>query len=201
MMKLAFSATSPYARKVLLLAIELGLHGRIQREAVALSPYEPHPGVVELNPLGKVPVLVTDDGFVLFDSTVACEYLSALAGDATWFPPAGPARWHALRCNALANGLLEAGTLVRLEQGRPEEFRYGKWVDAQAEKVNRALGFLEEHLPAHADIGAIATACALGWLDLRLRDLGWRQRAPRLADWFQAFSRRESFTATRHPHQ
>ena len=137
----------------------------------------------------------------LFDSTVACEYLSTLAGDQAWFPAAGTARWTALRCNALASGILEAAQLVRMEQTRPEAVRYDKWIDAQTAKVTRALAYLEQDLPGDQDVGSIAVACAIGWLDFRLPEMGWRDSAPGLATWFEAFSRRESFAATRHPGQ
>jgi glutathione S-transferase len=199
--QLKYSPNSPYVRKVLVLAIELGLDHRMERDNVAQSPYEPDPGVVALNPLGKIPVLAAEDGVALFDSTVACEYLSTVAGDSAWFPPPGPARWRALRTNALANGMLEAAQLVRLEQSRPESVRYEKWIAAQKAKVMRSVTFLENELPSDQDIGGIAVACALGWVDFRLDDLGWRAHAPRLAAWFQAFARRPSFGATRHPGQ
>lgn len=201
MMKLQYSPNSPYVRKVVVLALELGLDSRVAREAVTLSPYEPNAEVLKLNPLGKIPVLQADDGLPLFDSTVACEYLSALAGDSQWFPAPGPARWHALRVNALANGMLEAAQLARFESARPEAFRYAKWSEAQLAKVMRGFSFLDTNLPADADIGAIAAACAIGWIDFRFPDLGWRAQAPHLAAWFDRFGQRESFAATRHPGQ
>lgn len=200
-MKLQYSPNSPYVRKVVVLALELGLDDRIVREAVTLSPYDPNPDVVKLNPLGKIPVLEATDGMPLFDSSVACEYLSARAGDTTWFPPAGPARWHALRLNALANGMLESAQLARFEGARPEAFRYAKWSNAQLGKVMRGFAFLEQNRPAPADIGAIAVACAIGWLDFRFPELNWRQTSPRLAQWFDTFSQRTSFSTTRHPGQ
>jgi glutathione S-transferase len=199
-MKLQYSPNSPYVRKVVVLAIELGMEPGIARDTVTLSPYEPNPEVVKLNPLGKIPVLEAD-GVPLFDSTVACEYLSARAGDTAWFPSAGPARWHALRLNALANGMLEAAQLARFESTRPESFRYTKWSDAQLGKVKRGFAFLESNLPAEADIGAIAVGCAIGWLDFRFPELGWRQESPGLTKWFARFSQRNSFASTRHPGQ
>lgn len=200
-MKLHYSPNSPYVRKVVILAIELGLNERITREALTLTPYEPNPDVTAVNPLGKIPVLFDDTGFALFDSTVACEYLSAQAGDTAWFPPPGPARWAALRCNAVANGMLEAAQLVRFELSRPEANRYQKWADAQLGKVRRGIAFLDANLPATADIGAIAVGCALGWIDFRFPDLTWREDAPRLAAWFSQISQRASFASTRHPGQ
>ena len=116
-------------------------------------------------------------------------------------PPAGPGRWHALRCNALANGMLEAAQLVRFELSRPEAFRYTKWSDAQMGKLTRGFAFLEANLPAEADMGAVAVACAIGWLDFRFPDLKWRDNAPELSAWFDRFSVRPSFSSTRHPGQ
>ena len=200
-MQLKFSPNSPYVRKVMVLAHELGLDGRIEKQPVAQSPYTPDLEVGRLNPLGKVPVLVTDDGMVLFDSTVACEYLSTLAGDSRWFPAPGPARWEALRSNAVAGGLLEAAQLCRMELARPAEVRYPPWLEAQTRKIEQALHFLESHSPMQEDIGAIAVACALGWLDFRWPDLEWRVGKPKLEDWFETFSRRTSFARTAHPVQ
>ncbi|MBB3181038.1 glutathione S-transferase N-terminal domain-containing protein [Variovorax sp. Sphag1AA] len=197
-MKLKFGPNSPYVRKVMVLAIELGLEGRIEKELVNHSPYEPDQGVLAINPLGKIPAFVTDEGMALFDSDVICEYLSVLAGDTVWFPAERSARWHALRYNALANGLLEAAQLVRLEQVRPVAFRYGNWVQAQTAKVLRAIASLESKPPAGVDIGSIAVACALGWLDYRFAELAWREAAPQLAEWFGEFSGRVSFASTRH---
>jgi glutathione S-transferase len=200
-MKLQYSPNSPYVRKVVILGLELGLDDKIVRETLTLSPYDPNPDVTALNPLGKIPVLVDDAGFALFDSTVACEYLSSLAGDHTWFPASGNPRWHALRCNAVANGMLEAAQLVRFEQSRPEPVRYQKWIDAQLGKVARGFDFLDKNPPAQADIGAIAVACTIGWLDFRFPDLAWRGKAPTLSAWFDQFGQRPSFSSTRHPGQ
>lgn len=200
-MKLKYSPNSPYVRKVVIIGLELGLDEKIIRETVTLSPYDPNPEITALNPLGKIPVLVTNEDLALFDSTVACEYLSAMAGDSHWFPSAGPARWHALRCNALANGMLESAQLARFEQSRPESFRYDKWADAQLGKVTRSFAFLNQNLPGEADIGAVAVASAIGWLDFRFPDLAWRETAPALSSWFDRFSKRPSFVSTKHPGQ
>jgi glutathione S-transferase len=200
-MKLQYSPNSPYVRKVVILGLELGLDEKIVRDALTLSPYEPNPDVTALNPLGKIPVLVDDAGFALFDSTVACEYLSAMVNDKQWFPVNGESRWHALRCNAAANGMLEAAQLVRFEQSRPEPYRYEKWIDAQLGKITRGFDFLNNNLPAQTDIGAVGVACAIGWLDFRFSTLAWRDNAPALTVWFDQFSKRPSFSSTRHPGQ
>lgn len=201
-MKLMYSPNSPYVRKVVVLALELGIDSKIERQVLTLSPYDPNPDVLKLNPLGKIPVLETDDGMSLFDSSVACEYLSSQAQDTKWFPSAGPARWHALRCNALANGMLEAAQLARFEMSRPDEpYRYAKWSDAQLGKVMRGYEFLNANLPAEEDIGAISVASAVGWIEFRFPDLVWRKSAPQLEKWFMKFSQRKSFSSTLHPGQ
>jgi glutathione S-transferase len=200
-MKLFYSPNSPYVRKVVMLALELGLDARIERQALTLTPYEPNPEVLAHNPLGKIPVLLGEGGEVLFDSSVACEYLSHLADDQCWLPAPGPARWQALRCNALANGMLEAAQLARFEGSRPEGYRYEAWSEAQLGKVRRGFDALEANLPGDADLGAIAVACAIGWLDFRFPDLGWASTHPKLAGWFQKFSTRPHFQSTRHPGQ
>lgn len=197
-MRLQYSPNSPYVRKVVVLALELGLNDKLQREPLTLSPYEPNPDVTALNPLGKIPVLVTDDGEALFDSIVICEYLAAQANDTQWFPPAGAKRWAALRANAVADGMLEAAQLVRFESVRPEAVRYDKWSAAQNAKLDRAFTFLESNLPAQDDIGGIAVAAAIGWLDFRFPQLQWRDRAPKLAAWLAGFEKRESVRSTRH---
>ena len=119
-MKLQYGSNSPFVRKVAILIEELGLTKRVERMPITLSPYDPGPAVTAINPLGKIPVLVVEDGYALFDSIVICEYLCSVALDTTWFPPTGPARWTALRNNAIADGMLEAGQSMRLESLRPE---------------------------------------------------------------------------------
>jgi glutathione S-transferase len=198
-MKLTFSPNSPYVRKVMVLALELGLADRIERVPTSLSLYDPNPTVTALNPLCKIPVLSTDDGENLFDSIVICEYLSALAGDSQWFPAAGARRWAALRTNAVADGMLEAAQLSRAESTRPAGVRYDQWAEVQLGKVTRGIAYLDAHLPSENDIGGIAVVCALGWLDFRFAGLGWRQTAPRLAAWLAQFETRPSVQATGHP--
>lgn len=198
-MKLTFSPNSPYVRKVVILAHELGLADRIERLPTSLSLYDPNPVVSALNPLCKIPVLTTDSGEDLFDSIVICEYLSALAGDHTWFPAAGTKRWAALRANAVADGMLEAAQLSRAESTRPEGVRYDKWAEVQLGKVTRGIAYFDGNLPSDGDIGGIAVASALGWLDFRFADLGWRQTAPNLAAWLARVETRSSVQASRHP--
>ncbi|HYD59948.1 MAG TPA: glutathione S-transferase [Noviherbaspirillum sp.] len=198
-MKIFYSPNSPYVRKVMITAIELGNDQQLEKAPVTLSPYEPNPLVTAENPLGKIPVLVTGQGDAIFDSVVICEYLAAQAGNKSIFPADAAVRWKALSLNALADGMLEAAMAMRFEAARPEQYRYAKWSEAQGGKLDRAFAWLDSHLPDGVDIGAIALASTLGWLDFRFPDLGWRDKAPRLASWFSVFSQRESFATTAPP--
>jgi glutathione S-transferase len=197
-MQLYFSPASPFVRKVRVTAHELGLSGKIELTSVTLTPVIPHEGVRSSNPLGKIPALITDDGTVLYDSPVICEYLEALAGGNRIFPPAGAARWTALRRQALADGMMDAAVLTRYEQAvRPKELRWEPWVDGQFLKIRTALDALErEDLAGAFDIGTISIACALSYLDLRFAGEGWRTSRPRLAAWLASVSQRPSLAAT-----
>ncbi|MEO5338677.1 MAG: glutathione S-transferase N-terminal domain-containing protein [Magnetospirillum sp. WYHS-4] len=198
-MKLRHSPTSPFVRKVLVTAIETGLRGRI--EIVPADVWSAGTDIVEDNPLGKVPALVLDGGETLYDSPVICEYLDSLHDGAKLFPPAGGARWTALRRQALADGLTDAAVLRRLEIKRPPELRSAAWIDRQAAAMGRALDALDDEadrLGQGPTIGHVAIACALGYLDLRFDADGWRRTRPALADWYDVFSQRRSMTATVH---
>ena len=190
-MKLRWSPTSPYVRKVMVLAHEAGLAGRI--DAVPTSPSDDEASLAQDNPLGKVPALTTDDGIVLYDSPVICEYLDSLHGGARAFPAAGPARWTALCRQALADGILDATILRRYEEMRPDAKQHGEWIERQKRKAERGLDALEADAAAGklADpagpfsIGDITVACALGYLDLRYAGDNWRRRRPALAAWYE----------------
>ena len=197
-MQLYFSPASPFVRKVRVTAHELGLSGRIELTSVTLTPVSPHEAVRSSNPLGKIPALITDEGTALYDSPVICEYLDALAGGNRIFPAPGPARWTALRRQALADGMMDAAVLTRYEQAvRPKELRWEAWVDGQLLKIRTALDALElESLEGAFDIGTISIACALGYLDLRFANEGWRKSRPRLGAWLAGLSQRPSLAAT-----
>ncbi|MDE2050334.1 MAG: glutathione S-transferase [Gammaproteobacteria bacterium] len=200
-MKLYFNPASPYVRKVRVTAHELGLSDKIELISVSLTPVSPHEGVRSSNPVGKIPALITEEGTALYDSPVICEYLEALAGGNRIFPAAGPARWTALRRQALADGIMDAAVLTRYEQAvRPKELRWQEWADGQLLKIRTALDALErEDLQDVFDIGTISVACALGYLDLRFADEGWRKSRPRLAAWAAAIGKRPSLAATAPP--
>jgi glutathione S-transferase len=195
---LLYQSHSPYARKVLVCAHELGLAGRLEVIHHETSPTNRNDAVFAQNPLGKVPVLLTQDAGALFDSVVICDYLDRLAGQGALIPRDGPARYASLRLQALAQGLCDAGIALRWETvRRPEALRYPPLAEGQAAKLTEAY----DHLEAQADltgpvtVGQIALATALDWLAFRgLPD--FRGRAPRLAAWHDDFCRRPSMRAT-----
>ncbi len=197
-MKLRYSPTSPYVRKVSVAAIELGLAERIER--VPTDTQDRDSGITEHNPLGKVPALILDDGGVLYDSPVICEYLDSLHDGAPMFPAAGPARWTALRQQALGDGILDAAILRMLEMvRRPEKFRWPGWIDHQTAKVARAIERFEAEaaaLEGPLTIGQITAGCALGYLDFRAPELDWRAGRPRLAAWYEGFAERPAMQET-----
>jgi glutathione S-transferase len=201
-MKLFYSQTSPFVRKCLVAAHELGIAERLELVPAAAHPVNRDRSVVDKNPLGKIPTLVTDDGSVLFDSRVICEYLNAL-GDGHLLPAAGEARFTVLADQALADGLMDAAVLARYESSvRPEHLRWPDWTGGQMEKVSSALSHFERRAAAwgdRVDLGTIALGCALGYLDFRYSDIGWRERSPSLARWYAQFAARESMTKTRPP--
>jgi glutathione S-transferase len=195
-MKLHFAPTSPFARKALMTALETGTAGKL--EIVATNPWEQPDALTRNNPLSRIPVLVTDDGLALFDSPVICEYLDSLNEGEKLFPPPGNPRWIALKQQALADGICDAGILSVVEHLRKETTDEA-WSKRQLAHVKRALGELErevDDLEGPVTIGQVATACALGYVDLRELCDGWREDCPRLAGWFAKFSERPSFQKT-----
>jgi glutathione S-transferase len=203
-MKLLYQTHSPYARKVLVMAHEVGLADRLDVIHHETSLTQRNEVVFRENPLGKVPVLILEDGFALFDSDVICAYLDMLHEGRRVIPEQGRARFASLRLQALAQGLCEAGITVRHETvRRPEALRYPAMRDGQIEKLISAYDFLEreadidpDHAEAdHVDIGHIALATALDWLAFRhLPD--FQARRPRLSAWYRRFMQRPSMQAT-----
>jgi glutathione S-transferase len=201
-MKLRYSPTSPYVRKVMVVALETGLAERIERIPTMVAPTKPNEEVARENPLVKVPALTTDDGMVLYDSPVICEYLDTQHGGAKLFPASGKARWMALRQQALGDGILDAAILGRYEILRPKEHQWPDWIDAQLRKVRGALAALEMEAEAGeiagpVTIGQITIGCALGYLDFRYASEAWRTKQRRLAAWFDEFSKRKSIELTK----
>jgi glutathione S-transferase len=197
-MKLRYSPTSPYVRKVTVTALETGLHDRIER--VPTDTREPRADFLAENPLGKVPTLITDDGLPLFDSRVICEYLDSLHDGHKLFPTDAPARWRTLRLMALADGILDAAVLRRMEALRPDKEQSPAWIERQKSKMLRGLDMLEREVPRfnrQITIGQITVGCCLGWHDFRYGTAeDWRIGRPLLADWYSMFMTRASMVAT-----
>lgn len=198
-MKLYWSSRSPFVRKAMFAAHELGLEDRIVTERVVVAADAVNEAVMAANPLGKIPTLVLSDGSALFDSSVICEYLDQLAGNRL-FPPAGPARWQALRWQAMGNGLMELLVARLGESRRAEGMRSEPHLAAQLRKITATLDALEREAGALAavpfGIGHIAVFCGLAHADFRFAALGWRQGRPALAAWATQVAERPAARAT-----
>lgn len=194
-MKLFYSPASPYARKVLACAITREIDSRIEK--VACNPNDSPPELLACNPLSKVPCLVTDDGLALFDSPVICEYLDSRGDTLPLFPAQGPARWRALKFQAMGDGILDASVPRRWEMLKPVEAGRTAWIARQKAAVDRTLDALEADPPHKMlDIGSIAVACALGYLDFRFAAEPWRPGHSKLAAWFEAFAENPGIALT-----
>jgi glutathione S-transferase len=197
-MKLLYQTHSPYARKVLVFAHEVGLVARLRVVHQETSPTVRNEHVLAENPLGKVPVLVRPDAASIFDSDVICAYLDTLHGGRKLIPAEGEVRWQALRVQAVAQGLAEAGIAIRWETvRRPQALRYPPLRDGYVAKLVCTYDWLEDELDVDSElhVGHIAVATTLSWLEFReLPD--FRERRPRLTQWFDEFSARPSMRAT-----
>ncbi len=186
-MKLFYSPTSPFVRKVMACAIAREIEAQI--ELVASNPHASPADLLAANPLSKVPCLITSDGLALFDSPVICEFLDTIDNGLPMFPPHGGQRWRALKLQAMADGVMDAAVARRGEQAKPQETARDTYMARQKAAVDRTLAEWEADLPHKLiDIGTISVACALGYLDLRFAMEPWREAHPALAGWFAAFS-------------
>ena len=197
-MKLYFSSASPYVRKVMVAAIETGLDKKIQAMPTTVVPVKPNLDLARDNPLMKVPTLVTDGGESLFDSRVICEYLDSLHDGRKLIPATGGERWRVLRLQALADGILDAGIITRYELAiRPQEKQWSDWIAGQGKKITQGLDLAEsESLGGPIDLGQIAIACAIGWLEFRKPIGDIRPGRPKLFKWYDEFAKRPSMQAT-----
>ena len=199
-MKLYWSPRSPFVRKVMIAAHELGLVDRLECVRYVAALATPNPAIMADNPLSKIPTLVLDDGEVVFDSRTIVEYLDELAGGGTLVPAAGLGRRRALSRQAFADGLTDLLLLWRNEGLKSPERQTQAWLDAFAVKAVATLDRLEleetERPTEGFGIGEIALGCALSHLDFRFADLEWRKGRPRLAAWHAGFSARPSARAT-----
>lgn len=198
-MKLLMTETSPYARKCRVLIREQGLTERF--EEVHAMPLDDPNDLLASNPLGKVPALIRDDGTPLFDSPLICEYIDSLDDD-RWIPKSGTARWRVLRFQALADGMLDLTVGRRVELTRPKEKIFDLWVERQENGIKRSLDLLESESDKFAgafDLGAMAIAVALGYLDFRYPESEWREGRPVLAAFYEKWASRPSFLTTQPP--
>jgi glutathione S-transferase len=192
-MRLLYSALSPFARKVRVLALEKGLSDQIALEPAA--PYQDE-AVRSLNPLNKIPTLVTDDGEAVYDSAVICDYLDGLA-EPRLIPAAQPERHRALTLEAAADGMGDAALLVVRERMRPAEEQRRDLFDRQLKAIAAALDLFDEAELSNGrfGIGEIAVAAQLGYLDAR-GVVDWRAGRPALSSWFEIVSKRSSMIAS-----
>lgn len=198
-MKLIGSLTSPFVRKVRVVLAEKGLGC----EFVLDVPWSADTQVPEFNPLGKVPVLVLDDGSTLFDSRVIVEYLDAVSASLPLLPADPLARLRTKRWEALADGICDAAATALMESRRPDGERSPGWIVRQRGKVDLGLKALAKDLGDSAWCGGdsmnladIATGCCLGYLTFRFADIDWRSRHPNLAALFDKLMARQSFIDT-----
>jgi glutathione S-transferase len=199
MMILRSAPASPFARKVRIGASLIGLASKI--EVQPADPNNADDGLLSQNPLGKIPVLILEDGTTYYDSRVILEYLDYLAGGGRIIPREPTARFAALRLQALCDGIADASLLQVYENRyRPADKAVQSWVDRQADKVARGLAALDAAPPKLdpvPDVGQIALACALGYRDLRFGG-SWREGHPRLAAWLDKFTAQvPAFAATK----
>jgi glutathione S-transferase len=200
-MRLFWSSRSPFVRKVMVAAHELGLAPRIKTERVVVGADKPNADVMGANPLNKIPTLFLDDGTALYDSRVICEYFDTLQVGAKLIPADAAARFVALRRQSLGDGLMELNVLRLGEQNRPPQAKSEKHLAAYRLKTSTTLDALEKEagqFDTQPDIGHIAVASALSHLDFRFAADNWREGRPRLARWHAEFAKRPSMRATEH---
>ncbi len=199
-MKLRWAPASPFVRKVMVTAMETGQDNRIER--MPTDYHDPDSDIADHNPLGKVPALILDDGSILIDSPVICAYLDSLHDGAKIIPDDPAQRWRVLSLEGLGDGMTEAAITVQRERGRPEDKRMATVVERHWDKFESAMDWIEgsadEVLRGPINIGQIAVACGLGWIEFRMKDVlgDWREDWPSTAKWYDEFSARPSMRDT-----
>lgn len=191
-MKLYLNPPSPYARKVVVVAHELGLADKL--EILKFDPWVDPPALVDATPLCKVPALVTGDGSLIVESGTIAEYLMETAGHAL---PTGPARIEVLARAAIAHGMMDAAFISVIEKRRPQDKQWQEWIDRQYRALVRTLPTIAAPPPGRFDLGDITLACTLSYLDFRVADLYWRMMRGDLATWLETVSLRPSMAMSK----
>ena len=198
-MKLIGSLTSPFVRKVRIVLAEK----KIEYEFELDSPWSPESNVPNINPLGKIPVLVLDEETTLFDSRVICEYLDNVAPNNKLMPAPNRERIEVKRWEALADGICDAAALIFLEKKRTTERQDPEWIVRQESKLIRGLDYMAEQLGEHTwcmgthfSLADIATGCALGYLAFRFPEIDWNLKHPNLARLYDKLMQRQAVADT-----
>ncbi len=193
-MKLHWSPRSPFVRKVMIAAHELGVASKITTVRTVVGMDQINEGLLPENPLNKIPTLVRDNGQVIYDSLTICEFLNDMAGGAIF--GARETRWEVLTRQAMANSFLDLLIIFRSERARPGPQQSASMLAAFGTKTTSMLNHVQAPPPGRADIGDITLAVAMSYLDFRFADLAWREGRSGLAEWHAAFSARPSMVAT-----
>ena len=198
-MKLIGSLTSPYARKVRIVLAEK----KIDYEFEIDSPWTPETQVPDINPLGKIPVLILDDSTVLFDSRVIVEYIDSVAPNNKLMPESNRERAEVKRWGAVADGICDAAALIFLERKRPQAQQSADWIARQEDKINRGIHYMSEQLGegnwcmgTHFSMSDVGAGCALGYLAFRFPEIDWRSKHPNLSRLYDKLMLRSSFAET-----
>jgi glutathione S-transferase len=195
-MKLAFSPGSPFARKVRIAAIELGLIDKIELFTTTVAPGQPNPEYSKIYPMKKLPALFLGNGDIIVDSYVIVEYLDELAGGGKLIPASGPTRWKVKSDHSMLQAMLDSMLLCRYEKMvRPQGLQWQGWSDDHWNRAWTGMAHFENQpdmLSRPLDISQIALVCVLGYADYRFADCGWRKAYPKLDAFHEKMLQRPS---------
>jgi glutathione S-transferase len=196
-MKLTFSPASPFARKVRIAAIELGLIDKIELVPTTVMPGTPNEDYSRITPLKKLPVLILDNGEPILDSFVIVEYLDELAGGGKLIPTSGPSKWRVKSEHSMLQGMLDSMLLCRYEAiARPEGLRWAAWSEDHWNRAWTGMARFEAQVEAMRgrplDVAQIGLVCVLGYADFRFPDCGWRKAYPKLDAFHEEMLQRPS---------
>ena len=197
-MKIYGDIISPFVRMSMVCAHEAGLGDKVTLAETKVSPIEANSSLVPVAPLGKIPVLITDHGHAVYDSRVIMEYLCHVAGNSSLIPDDGVKRFKVLTLQALAQGMGDASVGYRYETGvRPKELQWEGWKSRQRTRVHDSLDELEKNwspVLAEVNVGSIAVAVVLDYIDFRMPDWAWRDGRKNLTAFHYSFAKRPSMT-------